>query len=193
MRGILHGRPYIVPCEFGCAIESGDFVLRWEHAEPCPSHVEVVCDDVVFLGRIGQSHPRWTPRSSYESHARSEEGLHRRCLLLCRSRILLRCAPKLSARCRPALLGFGSVVFEFTTVRSVLLVFVSLGLLLMLDAGARATNTPSPSPADPEPGVPLALANQRVQAIEGLKYDLSFSIPADPAQPEIGRASCRER
>src|SRR5437660_41794 len=105
MRGILHGRSYIVPCEFGRAIESGDFVLRWEHAEPSPSHIEIVRDDVVFMERIGQSHSSRTPGSSYESYARSEEGLHRRCLLLCRSRILLRCAPKLSARCRPALLG----------------------------------------------------------------------------------------
>jgi aminopeptidase N len=61
----------------------------------------------------------------------------------------------------------------------------------MLDSGCRAKNTPSPNPTDPEPGVPLNLATQRAQAIEGLTYDLSFSIPADPAQPVSAHAIIR--
>src|SRR5499433_3554440 len=61
----------------------------------------------------------------------------------------------------------------------------------MLDSGCRANNTPSPSPTDPEPGVPLSLATQRAQAIEGLTYNLSFSIPADPAQPVSGHVIIR--
>src|SRR5262245_8910502 len=63
-------------------------------------------------------------------------------------------------------------------------------LLLMLDSGCR-TDKPSVGLADPEPGIPLALANQRVQAIEGLKYELSFGIPADPAEPISGHAVIR--
>ena len=36
---------------------------------------------------------------------------------------------------------------------------------------------------DPEPGIPFTLASERAQTIENLRYDLSFSIPEDAAQP----------
>ena len=62
--------------------------------------------------------------------------------------------------------------------------------LVMLDSGCR-NDKPSVGPADPEPGIPLSLATQRAQAIEGLKYELSFSIPADPAQPVSAHAVIR--
>ena len=62
--------------------------------------------------------------------------------------------------------------------------------LMMLDSGCR-NDKPSVGPADPEPGIPLSLATQRAQAIEGLKYELSFSIPADPAQPVSAHAVIR--
>src|SRR5262245_13243990 len=63
-------------------------------------------------------------------------------------------------------------------------------LLLMLDSACRA-NKPALDRANPEPGVPLTLATQRAQAIEGLTYDLSFSIPADPAQPVSAHVTIR--
>src|SRR3989449_4109605 len=45
--------------------------------------------------------------------------------------------------------------------------------------------------ADPEPGVSLALANERAQSIEGLTYDLAFTIPAAPSEPITGKAVIR--
>src|SRR5215467_3100330 len=45
------------------------------------------------------------------------------------------------------------------------------------------SNTP---PADPEPGVSLSLATKRAQSIESLSYELSFTIPAAPAEPITG-------
>jgi aminopeptidase N len=46
-------------------------------------------------------------------------------------------------------------------------------------------------PDDPEPGVSLKLANQRAQSIASLSYDLSFTIPASPAEPITGHEQIR--
>src|SRR5215475_208600 len=50
------------------------------------------------------------------------------------------------------------------------------------------SNTP---PADPEPGVSLSLATKRAQSIESLSYELSFTIPAAPAEPITGHEVIR--
>ena len=43
-------------------------------------------------------------------------------------------------------------------------------------------------PADPEPGVSLAVATERAQSIEALRYDLAFAIPVAPTAPITGKA-----
>jgi aminopeptidase N len=40
----------------------------------------------------------------------------------------------------------------------------------------------------PGPGIPFALAEERAQRISELRYDLQFSIPAEPTAPITGRA-----
>ena len=45
--------------------------------------------------------------------------------------------------------------------------------------------------ADPEPGISLALATERAQSIEGVTYDLIFTIPAAPSEPISGKAIIR--
>src|SRR5438093_7635590 len=52
-------------------------------------------------------------------------------------------------------------------------------------------NVTSPENTDPEPGVPLTLATERARSIEGLSYDLSFTLAADPAEPPFGRETIR--
>src|SRR5438128_2588319 len=44
---------------------------------------------------------------------------------------------------------------------------------------------------DPEPGVALTLATQRAQAITGLSYDLTFTIPMAPSAPVTGHEIIR--
>src|SRR5262245_44764253 len=44
----------------------------------------------------------------------------------------------------------------------------------------------TPMNVDPEPGVSLTLATERAQSIEGLTYDLSFTIPASHLEPILG-------
>src|SRR3989454_10405726 len=46
-------------------------------------------------------------------------------------------------------------------------------------------------PADPELGVSLALATERAQSIEALRYDLAFAIPVAPTAPITGKAVIR--
>jgi aminopeptidase N len=87
--------------------------------------------------------------------------------------------------------GLGPIVPEFTVVKSALCLFVSLWFLLMLDSGCRSNNRPAANSSDPEPGVSLSLATQRAQAIEGVRYELSFTIPSDPALPISGHAVIR--
>src|SRR5262245_3078219 len=61
----------------------------------------------------------------------------------------------------------------------------------MLESGCGRTDRQPNHPADPEPGVSLTLATQRAQAIEEVRYDLSFTIPSDVSQPVSGRAVIR--
>ena len=44
---------------------------------------------------------------------------------------------------------------------------------------------------DPEPGVGRTLATERAESIEGLSYDLAFTIPATPSDPINGKATIR--
>src|SRR5262249_20096053 len=91
----------------------------------------------------------------------------------------------------PAFLGSRPVVFEFTLVKSALCAFVTLWFLLALESGCRTSDKPLAGPSDPEPGISLTLATQRAKSIEGLTYDLWFTIPADPGQPVSGHAIIR--
>jgi len=63
--------------------------------------------------------------------------------------------------------------------------------LLWLLFPACRNNVKSSESSDPGPGVALTLATQRAQAIEGLSYDLSFSIPAAPSDPVSGHEIIR--
>lgn len=69
-----------------------------------------------------------------------------------------------------------------------------LELLLLvtcsLSIACRATS-PSVRHPDPELGVSLALATERAQRIQNLRYDLTFDIPASPTEPIGGRATMR--
>ena len=64
-------------------------------------------------------------------------------------------------------------------------------LLVVLMLSGCHNNVTPPENTDPEPGIPLTLATQRAQTIESLSYDLSFTIPADQAEPISGRAIIR--
>lgn len=68
-----------------------------------------------------------------------------------------------------------------------------IALLALLQYGCSRNVKPTENTvnADPEAGVSLALANERARAIESLKYELSFTIPAEAAEPVIGRAVIR--
>src|SRR5262249_6153897 len=68
---------------------------------------------------------------------------------------------------------------------------VSLCLLMTLESGCRPTDKPGTEAAEPGPGISLTLATARAQTIEGLSYDLRFTIPADVAQPVAGHAVIR--
>lgn len=61
-------------------------------------------------------------------------------------------------------------------------------LLLTITASGCRTDLQVP---DPEPGVSLTLATERARNITGLTYDLSFSVPAAPAEPVSGKARIR--
>ncbi len=58
-------------------------------------------------------------------------------------------------------------------------------VLMIMLALVGASQLPVP---DPEPGVSEALARDRARRISSLRYDLSFTIPADRQQPLTGRA-----
>jgi aminopeptidase N len=62
---------------------------------------------------------------------------------------------------------------------------------MTLEFGCRANDKKSSELADPGPGIPLTLATERAQSIEGLTYDLAFTIPASPSEPISGRAAIR--
>src|SRR5216117_63606 len=74
-------------------------------------------------------------------------------------------------------------------IRSTLLCGVFLGLMSLLP-GCHGKDKIT-EPADPEPGVSLALATERAQSIEALRYDLAFAIPVAPTAPITGKAIIR--
>jgi aminopeptidase N len=70
------------------------------------------------------------------------------------------------------------------------------GMLRMLAlstaaALSMATLQPPTRPDAPGPGVPLTLAQERARRISDLRYELHFSLPADPAVPVAGRVTLR--
>src|SRR5437867_4286836 len=74
-------------------------------------------------------------------------------------------------------------------IPSTLLCGVFLGLMSLLP-GCHGKDKIT-EPADPEPGVSLALATERAQSIEALRYDLAFAIPVAPTAPITGKAVIR--
>ena len=60
--------------------------------------------------------------------------------------------------------------------------FLWLIFLVSFESGCRS----NAGPDDPEPGVSEKLATKRAQSIEALSYELSFTIPATPAEPITG-------
>src|SRR5437870_152763 len=74
-------------------------------------------------------------------------------------------------------------------IRSTLLCGVFLGLMSLLP-GCHGKDKIT-EPADPEPGVSLALATERAQSIEALRYDLAVAIPVAPTAPITGKAVIR--
>jgi aminopeptidase N len=58
-----------------------------------------------------------------------------------------------------------------------------LPILLAMLTGQSSKSADQP----PGPGIPLTLAEARAQRIRELRYDLQFSIPADPTSPVTGR------
>lgn len=63
-------------------------------------------------------------------------------------------------------------------------------LLLAVVAGCR-NSQPAQGASDPEPGVSLALAGERAQTIQNLRYELSFIVPAVQTEAVTGRATIR--
>jgi aminopeptidase N len=77
------------------------------------------------------------------------------------------------------------------SLQSTLRVFVFLWLAMTLQSGCRTHETPPSGSSDPGPGIPITLADRRAQSIQGLSYDLSFTIPAGASEPIYGRAIIR--
>jgi len=69
----------------------------------------------------------------------------------------------------------------------------AIGALLFLMAGVQGgcRNVNPAGASDPEPGIALALAAERAQIVDGLRYELSFTIPAAVSEPVTGRATLR--
>src|SRR5438128_8116878 len=79
--------------------------------------------------------------------------------------------------------------FSALPTRSTLRCGVFLGLMTLLP-GCHGKDKIT-EPADPEPGVSLALASERAQSIEALRYDFAFAIPVAPTAPITGKAVIR--
>src|ERR1043165_9701988 len=67
---------------------------------------------------------------------------------------------------------------------------LAIGVIVLL-TGCRRNQ--SPEMDKPESGIALTLATDRAQAIADLRYNLSFSIPADASQPIQGQEEVRFR
>jgi len=64
-------------------------------------------------------------------------------------------------------------------------------LIVLLTLAGCQRNVKSVDMPDPEPGIALTLAQDRLQTIENMRYELSFSIPASPSEALYGRAVLR--
>src|SRR5438093_6727785 len=64
-------------------------------------------------------------------------------------------------------------------------------LIVLLTLAGCQRNVKSVGMPDPEPGIALTLAQDRLQTIENMRYELSFSIPASPSEALYGRAVLR--
>src|SRR6266851_3149456 len=67
---------------------------------------------------------------------------------------------------------------------------LALFLFIMALGGCRPT-TSTADTRDPEPGVALTLATARARAIDEVRYQLAFDIPAAATAPINGRATIR--
>src|SRR5260370_10858566 len=67
---------------------------------------------------------------------------------------------------------------------------LALFLFIMALGGCRST-TPTADTGAPGPGVALTLATDRARAIEKVRYQLAFDIPAEATAPINGRATIR--
>src|SRR5437660_2723821 len=85
--------------------------------------------------------------------------------------------------------GFKSVeaVQSEDKILTTIIVFL---LVMALPSGCHGKDKVAEK-ADPEPGVGLPLATERAESIEGLSYDLAFTIPATPSDPIDGKATIR--
>src|SRR5437879_317444 len=91
--------------------------------------------------------------------------------------------------------GFGQGLSGFQSVESVqsvakILTTIIVLLIMTLESGCHRRAKVAEK-ADPEPGVGLTLATERAASIEGLSYDLAFTIPATPSDAINGKATIR--
>ena len=64
-----------------------------------------------------------------------------------------------------------------------------LGLLTMVALAAFTMQSRQPIDTPPGPGIPLPLAEERARRVSDLRYNLHFSIAAEPASAIRGRAA----
>src|SRR5207237_5723032 len=92
--------------------------------------------------------------------------------------------------------GFGRGLNAFSgfqsveSVQSVAKILTTAIIFMLLTGGCRRSDRVAEN-ADPEPGVPLSLATERAESIEGLSYGLAFTIPAAASDPINGTATIR--
>src|ERR1700687_2405580 len=65
-----------------------------------------------------------------------------------------------------------------------------LFIMAIAPGGCRPAGPAADTP-DPEPGVALTLATDRARAIEKVRYQLAFDIPASATEPVNGRVTIR--
>src|SRR5437588_373239 len=63
-------------------------------------------------------------------------------------------------------------------------------VLFFLMSGCRTNEPYSPS-NKPEAGISLTLATERAESIRDVRYNLTFTIPAQASQPILGRETVR--
>ena len=87
--------------------------------------------------------------------------------------------------------NFRPLILACMNLYNVLMSRFTLALVMTLIFLGCNSNAPAPNNTDPQPGIPLSLATDRANAIENLRYELSFTIPAEPTEPISGRAIIR--